>query len=161
MTFSTEKSWLSSRISAHLHTVLTSRWMISRIKVQQGSINQSEHFALIDWERCTVAAGSELVYLADPGVVPGTVNKQQAGQETELGDRKVGTVGGLQIKKYRYVSKSSEHCCTLSSMIFFTHVTWRPSLPEIPTPTAAFWIIATSLAPSPMARDIAFVCSVT
>ena len=56
------------------------------------------------------------MYLADPGVVPGTVNKQQAGQETELGDRKVGTVGGLQIKKYRYVSKSSEHCCTLSSM---------------------------------------------
>mmetsp|Transcript_51381 Transcript_51381/g.143651 ORF Transcript_51381/g.143651 Transcript_51381/m.143651 type:complete len:219 (-) Transcript_51381:73-729(-) len=27
---------------------------------------------------------------------------------------------------------------------------WRPSLPEMPTPTCASWIIGTSLAPSPM-----------
>jgi len=29
-------------------------------------------------------------------------------------------------------------------------VTWRPSLPIMPMPTSAAWIIATSLAPSPM-----------
>ncbi|KAA6427579.1 MAG: hypothetical protein FRX49_02242 [Trebouxia sp. A1-2] len=29
-------------------------------------------------------------------------------------------------------------------------VTWRPSLPMMPTPTSAAWIMATSLAPSPM-----------
>ena len=39
--------------------------------------------------------------------------------------------------------------------------TWRPSFPDIPIPTSAFCIIATSLAPSPIASDIAFVCSRT
>ena len=33
---------------------------------------------------------------------------------------------------------------------------WSPSLPEMPTPTSAFWIMATSLAPSPMASEMAF-----
>jgi hypothetical protein len=33
-----------------------------------------------------------------------------------------------------------------------------PSFPEIPTPTFAFWIMATSFAPSPMDRQILLVC---
>ena len=58
------------------------------------------------------------------------------------------------------MTKSNFHlnCAIAKSELF---AACSPSLPEIPTPTSAFWIMATSLAPSPMASEMDPVFSCT
>ena len=75
----------------------------------------------LDEEHGNVLVEAVHEHLRDPGIVPSTVDEEKPLKEAELGDGKVGAVGGLQsfVARYTHTDSCGLEDTNLSSCVFF------------------------------------------